>query len=97
MRGSYTAMASAHMLSLDKHALAEKAGMVQYVKRCQVSLHNHLTSFEYYCGQEKDKGRYDFTDKKRIRKSSLVGKNVPREGIMLPHPAFVSTKHLFRQ
>ncbi len=36
VRGSYTAMAAAHMLNLDKVALAEKAGMVQYVKRCQV-------------------------------------------------------------
>ena len=38
VRGCYTAMATAHMLGLDKHALAEKAGMVQYVKRCQVSM-----------------------------------------------------------
>ena len=37
VRGCYTAMAAAHMLSLDKHALAEKASMVQYVKRCQVN------------------------------------------------------------
>ena len=37
VRGCYTAMAAAHMLSLDKHALAAKASMVQYVKRCQVN------------------------------------------------------------
>ena len=38
VRGCYTAMATAHMLKLDKQALAQKAGMVQYVKRCQVSI-----------------------------------------------------------
>ena len=42
MRGCYTAMATAHMLSLDKFALAEQAGMVQYVKRCQVEQHHAL-------------------------------------------------------
>ena len=42
VRGSYTAMATAHMLSLDKFALAEQASMVQYVKRCQVRLHQYL-------------------------------------------------------
>ncbi|KAL3157921.1 hypothetical protein ABBQ32_012325 [Trebouxia sp. C0010 RCD-2024] len=35
VRGSYTAMATAHMLNLDKFALAEQAGMVQHIKRCQ--------------------------------------------------------------
>lgn len=41
VRGCYTAMAAAHMLNLDKAALAEKAGMVQYVKRCQARLDWH--------------------------------------------------------
>ena len=36
VRGSYTAMATAHMLNLDKLALAKQADMVIYVKRCQV-------------------------------------------------------------
>ena len=37
-------MATAHMLNLDKVALAEQAGMVQYVKQCQVCnpLHSSL-------------------------------------------------------
>lgn len=29
-------MATAHMLSLDKDSLADKAGMVDFVTRCQV-------------------------------------------------------------
>jgi len=36
VRGCYTAMATAHMLGLDKQKLAEGAGMLQYVRRCQV-------------------------------------------------------------
>jgi hypothetical protein len=36
LRACYIAMAVAHMLSLDKALLAERAGMVEYVKRCQV-------------------------------------------------------------
>ena len=37
VRGCYTAMATAHMLNVDKRALAELADMVTYVKRCQVN------------------------------------------------------------
>ena len=36
MRGCYTAMATAHMLCLDKHALARRAGMASFIRRCQV-------------------------------------------------------------
>ena len=36
VRGCYTAMAAAHMLRLDKAALARKAGMVDFLRRCQV-------------------------------------------------------------
>ena len=39
VRGCYTAMAAAHMLRLDKAALARKAGMIDFVRRCQVRLH----------------------------------------------------------
>lgn len=41
-------MATAHMLSLDKIALAEQAGMVQYVKRCQVRQHHDWFWFRPY-------------------------------------------------
>jgi hypothetical protein len=44
VRGCYTAVAAAHMLRLDKHALADAAGMLQYVKRCQVLLRTPLNS-----------------------------------------------------
>ena len=36
VRGCYCAMAAAHMLGLDKQALAARAGMVQYLQACQV-------------------------------------------------------------
>lgn len=36
VRGCYTAMAAAHMLCLDKADFARKAGMVDFVRRCQV-------------------------------------------------------------
>ena len=36
VRGAYTALATAHMLKLDKVALAKQAGVVQYVCKCQV-------------------------------------------------------------
>lgn len=36
VRGCYTAMAVAHMLCLDKAALSCSAGMVDFVRRCQV-------------------------------------------------------------
>eukprot|EP00195_Chlamydomonas_chlamydogama_P014941 CAMPEP_0202909804 /NCGR_PEP_ID=MMETSP1392-20130828/50321_1 /ASSEMBLY_ACC=CAM_ASM_000868 /TAXON_ID=225041 /ORGANISM="Chlamydomonas chlamydogama, Strain SAG 11-48b" /LENGTH=548 /DNA_ID=CAMNT_0049599673 /DNA_START=13 /DNA_END=1659 /DNA_ORIENTATION=- len=35
LRACYIAMAVAHMLGLDKHGLAERAGMVEYIRRCQ--------------------------------------------------------------
>lgn len=35
IRGCYTAIATAHMLGLDKTRLVEKSGMVDYIKRCQ--------------------------------------------------------------
>eukprot|EP00891_Asterochloris_glomerata_P004559 jgi/Astpho2/4559/e_gw1.00067.409.1_t len=35
VRGCYCAMAAAHMLGLDKQALAAQAGMVQYLQACQ--------------------------------------------------------------
>lgn len=44
MRGAYTALATVHMLKLDKVKLAEQAGVVQYVCRCQVSSHSLLTA-----------------------------------------------------
>ena len=55
VRGCYTAMAAAHMLNLDKHALALKANMVQYVKRCQVKsiscmVSNQFATFMPNCG-----------------------------------------------
>lgn len=30
-------MATAHMLRLDKHELAARAGMTEYIRRCQAS------------------------------------------------------------
>lgn len=39
VRGAYTALATAHMLKLDKAALAKQAGVVQYVRECQVHPH----------------------------------------------------------
>ena len=36
VRGCYTAVATAHMLGLDKVSLAKQAGMVEFVTRCQV-------------------------------------------------------------
>lgn len=44
MRGCYTAMATAHMLGLDKNDLASRSGMVEYVKRCQVTLMPFMAS-----------------------------------------------------
>lgn len=38
-------MAVAHMLNLDKAELVARAGMVDYVKRCQVSIARCLDSF----------------------------------------------------
>eukprot|EP00803_Ostreobium_quekettii_P001825 evm.model.scf_234.7 EVM.evm.TU.scf_234.7 scf_234:77935-79852(+) len=35
VRGAYTGLAVAHMLGLDKGAIAERSGVVEYVKRCQ--------------------------------------------------------------
>lgn len=40
VRGAYTALATAHMLRLDKAALAKQAGVVQYVCKCQVDHFN---------------------------------------------------------
>lgn len=42
VRGAYTALATAHMLKLDKEVLASKAGLVQYVCNCQVSRQQDL-------------------------------------------------------
>ena len=36
VRGCYCALAVCHMLNLDKAALAEACGMVEYIKACQV-------------------------------------------------------------
>lgn len=36
VRGCYCALAVCHMLNLDKQALAEACGMVDYVRACQV-------------------------------------------------------------
>lgn len=38
VRGCYTAMAIAHMLGMDKQRLAERAGMADFLRRCQVSM-----------------------------------------------------------
>ncbi|GMH43211.1 hypothetical protein BSKO_11133 [Bryopsis sp. KO-2023] len=35
VRGCYTAMATAHLLGLDKAEIAERCGMVAFIKRCQ--------------------------------------------------------------
>ena len=42
VRGAYTALATAHMLKLDKAALAKQAGVVQYVRQCQVHPYTSL-------------------------------------------------------
>lgn len=45
MRSCYTAMAIAHMLGLDKAALAERSGMVDYIARCQVRIRPRVVSW----------------------------------------------------
>lgn len=43
LRACYIAMAVAHMLCLDKEDLARRAGMVDYVQRCQVGKRRWVT------------------------------------------------------
>lgn len=49
VRGCYTAMAVAHMLCLDKAALSRSAGMVDFVRRCQVEPPSRADSFVLSC------------------------------------------------
>ena len=37
IRGCYTAMALAHVLNLDMHHIAERCGMVEFIKKCVTS------------------------------------------------------------
>lgn len=48
MRGAYTALATAHMLSLDKATLAKQAGVVQYVCQCQVGQSFSIVLVHHY-------------------------------------------------
>ena len=37
-RGCYTAMATLHLLNMDPKTVVERAGMVDFISRCQVGI-----------------------------------------------------------
>ena len=49
VRGCYTAVATAHMLGLEKDSLAKQAGMVNFVTRCQVHHPDSFSSHNLIC------------------------------------------------